>query len=116
MKKNFLLILVIFIALILVSNSINKIMTFRGTSALVDLEEQKLARLRRENEELKLDLLEKQSERFIEGEIRNKLGLAKEGEEIVVVPGKESALGQETSNKKPVPNWKKWKKLFTGRY
>lgn len=115
MKKNFLLLLAILIVLILVSNSIKKIISFRGTSALVEQEEQKLARLKRENENLKRDLEYKQSERFVEGEIRNKLGLAKEGEEIVVVPGKESDLQQETSSKKSLSNWRKWKKLFFGR-
>lgn len=116
MKKNFLLIVAILIMMILVSNSVKKIISFRGTSVLVEQEEQKMARLKQENENLKRELEYKQSERFVEGEIRNKLGLAKEGEEIVVVPGKESDLQVETSNAKTVPNWKKWKKLFTGKY
>lgn len=115
MKKNLLLVLAIFIMMILVSNSVKKIITFRGTSVLVQEEEQKLAKLKLENENLKRDLEYKQSEKFVEGEIRNKLGLAKEGEEIVVVPGKESDLKQEANNKKTLPNWKKWQKLFFGR-
>jgi hypothetical protein len=54
---------------------------------------------------------------FIEKQIRNKLGLVKPGEAIVVLPDAEilkkmapQIIAEE--DVLPDPNWKKWEKLF----
>lgn len=111
MKKNALLIAGIIVALILGFNSARKLLTFKGTFEKVEEAENKLVRLRGENEELKRELVYKKSDEFIEGEIRNKLGLAKEGEAIVIVPKEgEEEVGEEKS----IPNWQRWRELFFG--
>lgn len=114
MRKNTLLVVAIFISILLAFNSFRKIAAFRVTSNLVIEQKEKLENLKRENEQLKRELEYKKSERFVEEEIRNKLGLAKEGEEIIVVPKKETDIQQSTNNKKNIPNWKKWKNLLFG--
>jgi 2-phospho-L-lactate guanylyltransferase (CobY/MobA/RfbA family) len=73
--------------------------------------------LQRENRKLKRDLQEKESEEFIEKELRNKLNLAKKGEIVVVLPDEEilRKLAPERVEEEealPDPNWKKWLKLF----
>lgn len=113
MRKNLLLVLAVFIFLMLGINSFRKIVAFKGTSTLVEKEEQKLEQLKQENEKLKNELAYKKSDRFQEEEIRNKLGLAKEGEEVVVVPGNDDQK-TEISLERQLSNWKKWKNLIFG--
>lgn len=66
-----------------------------------------------ENQKLKKRLAEVQSPEFIEKEAREKLGLGKEGETIVVLPKQD-----EISNiKYPISNesnWRKWWKVYVG--
>lgn len=74
-----------------------------------------LHRLEVENKRLKDELTYSESPLFIEQEARNRLGLGREGEEIVLLP-KQQETGdkkQETGEgKESVPNWKKWWRLF----
>jgi len=113
-KKNLLLIFAIIVGLVLAYNSLQKIMSFRGTSQKVVGAQKRLEQLKEENERLKSDLEYKRSERFIEEEIRNKLGLAREGEEVFAVPkdvDRESLIVNEGEEK---PNWQKWRQLLFG--
>ena len=113
MKRNLLLILAIIFAVFLVVNSVRRIVTFKGTSEKVSEAGEKLESLRSENEQLKQELTYKKSEEFKEAEIRNKLGLVREGEALVIIP-KEENQQPATSNQQPVPNWQKWRELFFG--
>jgi|SRR3989344_339570 len=113
MKRNLLLILAIIFAVFLVVNSVRRIVTFKGTSEKVSKAGDKLESLRSENEQLKQELAYKKSEEFKEAEIRNKLGLVREGEALVIIP-KEDIDQFEENSEKQVPNWQKWRKLFFG--
>ncbi len=114
MRRNLLLVLAFLVSILLIVNSTKRILSFHSTSRGIVEAEARLERLKKENEALKRDLEYKKSDQFTEGEIRNKLGLAKKGEEIVVVPKDESDKQQETSNKKEKANWEKWRELFFG--
>lgn len=94
-------------------NSFKRILSLRGTSQRVEEEEQQLDKLRSENEILRQELAYKKSQRFVEEEIRNKLGMAKEGEEVFVVP-QEDKNKEETVNERQIPNWRKWQILIFG--
>lgn len=75
----------------------------------------KVEKLRAENEELKGQLEYASSPEFIEKEAREKLGLAKEGEQVVVLPEnvEEIVLDKEKDKgKEELPNWKRWYRLF----
>lgn len=87
-------------------------MTFRETSLKVKESEERLEELKRENETLKEELEYKTSDEFAEEEIRNKLGLAKEGETIVVLPKEGVNKKQEAKGEKQKANWQKWWELF----
>ncbi len=116
MRRNLILVLAIAVGLILVNSSVRKIASFRGTSNEFESAQNRLDKLKRENVDLKRQLDYTKSQRFQEGEIRNKLGLAKPGEEVYVVP-KEVNSQQSTVNSQQndKPNWQKWKDyLFEG--
>lgn len=83
----------------------------------IQKEKSRIAKIEAENRELEAKIVETQSMEFVEKEIRNKLGLVKTGEVVVVLPDKEvlKKLAPEIEDDKevlPDPNWKKWAKLF----
>lgn len=67
-----------------------------------------------ENQELRKRLTEVQSPEFIEKEAREKLGLGKEGETIVVLPKAELEPSFARASERRQPNWRKWWMLYVG--
>lgn len=115
MRRNFLLFLAVLVGTILVVNSLRRLISFRSTAQQVKEAEKRLEILGRENEALKSELEYKKSKEFAESEIRNKLGLVKEGETVVILPKDDSSNQQpKTSNQQPGANWQKWWNLFFG--
>jgi len=114
MKRNLLLILAIIVSVLLVVNGTKRIMIFRSNSQKVEEAAAKLERLRSENETLKQELEYKKSQEFAESEIRNKLGLAKEGETVVIVPKSDERQTTNDERKETKPNWRKWRDLLLG--
>lgn len=112
MRRKLLLIGAILVSLLLAYNSARRILTFKTTSEKVKEAEVRLEEIKLENEKLKQDLAYKESSQFAEAEIRNKLGLVKEGEAVVVVPRDEVADDVQLTTDKP--NWVKWKERFFG--
>lgn len=101
------------------------VMTFVGSvnrAKLVNREimakKEELAKIQKENQEYEKKIAVAQSQEYIEKEIRNKLGLVKNGEIVVVLPDKETLLkvvqnfDDDQTEYLPDPNWKKWMKLF----
>jgi len=116
MKRRLLLVGAVLVSIFLCVNSFNKIRSLRTTSQNVQDEEVRLKKLQLENEALKQELEYKKSEKFVEEQIRNNLGLAKEGEEVFSLPNQVNAGNNPGSvNKKQVPNWKKWRNLIVGK-
>lgn len=115
LKRNALLFLTFILALILAINGTKRIMSLHGNSQKVVEAEQKLEELKQENEQLKQDFAYKQTDRFAEGEIRNKLGLARPGEDVYVVPKEESNQQSAISSQQNKSNWQKWRDLFLGK-
>jgi len=77
----------------------------------------KVTKLQNENEELKKDLGLVLGDQYIEKQLRDKLGLAKEGETILILPDEEFIKKlvpelEEAKEQLPEPNWKKWVNLF----
>jgi len=114
MKRNLLLFLAVLVGIIFIVNSTKRILTFRDTSKSVEDAQKQLDRLREENKALKDELEYKKTDEFAEEEIRNKLGLAREGETIVVLPKEDSDDQQEINNRVSQKNWQKWWELFFG--
>ena len=67
------------------------------------------------NKELKEKLEQVKNPRFIETQARNKLGLVKEGETLVIIPQEkiDAVLGlAKKAEEIKLPNWQGWLKLF----
>lgn len=74
-----------------------------------------LQRLTEENKRLQAELEYAQSPAFIEREARNRLGLGREGEAVVLLPNDKLQTANESTGEKThenLPNWKKWWTLF----
>lgn len=77
----------------------------------------RVEKLQKENEELQLKIEEAKKQEYIEKQLRDKLGLSKEGEIIVVLPDADTLRKlvppiPEEEEILPDPNWKKWLKVF----
>ncbi len=73
--------------------------------------ERDLARLKEENRSLKLALEESKQESYVERIARDKLGLVKDGEIVVIMPENRRAMG-DGRTVDTGPNWRKWLNLF----
>ena len=74
-------------------------------------------KLKVKNSELQKKIEELGSEVYIESQIRNNLGLVKEGEIVVVLPDPEllrklAPVYEKEEKELPIVNWKKWLNLF----
>ena len=111
---NYILILLsILLAISLVRNMFRK----KQVDETITEEEVMVEDLRRENEELKKELQILGSDEYKERQLRDKLGLAKEGELIVILPDEEilrklAPKSFEEEETLPDPNWKNWMHLF----
>ncbi len=79
--------------------------------------EKEVQKKRDEQAELQKKLEYSESHEFVEKQLRDKLGLAKSGEIVVVLPPPEvlrriAPKRVEEEVVIPVPNWKKWINLF----
>lgn len=72
-----------------------------------------LRRAQAENQRLRQELAEVASQAYIEKAAREKLGLVKPGEMIVLVPKSQNVPAAEPAKiEANLPNWKKWWRLF----
>jgi cell division protein FtsB len=83
----------------------------------IEAEKVKIAKIQAENDKLASEVAQTQSAEFIEREMRNKLGLGKEGEAVVVLPDSDvlrklAPVIPVEVDTLPDPNWRKWLKLF----
>lgn len=106
----------IFVVILLVSTikNINRVISIRKQ---VNEEKQRVEKMQADNAKLQAQIMEAQGSEFIEKQIRDKLGLTKAGEVVVVLPDESvvrSLAPPITVNEEtlPDPNWLKWKKLF----
>jgi cell division protein FtsB len=79
--------------------------------------EERVEKLREENQKLEEAVQAVKTEEFVEGQLRDKLGLAKEGETVLVLPDEEllrklAPKQPEDEELLPDPIWRKWYKLF----
>lgn len=106
----------VLVALLLISSvkNINRVVSIRKQ---VEVERERVEKMQADNAKLQAQITEAQGSDFIDKQIRDKLGLTKEGEAIVVLPDEsivKSLAPPLTTNAEtlPDPNWKKWEKLF----
>lgn len=109
--KTIIPLIIVIALLLLIKNILNSIATLnKNSKILTDLKEQELS-AKREQQFLKERLYYVQTNEFIEKEAREKLGMVKSGEQIILLPQNEEKIVQQVK-KESVPNWEKWKRLF----
>ena len=100
---------------IIAYNLIGQIIATLKSGDRIEIATERLHQLEVENAELKINLEEVKKQDFIETQARNKLGLAKEGEVIVIIPDEKIDLLLGLNKKKEevrLPNYLGWLKLF----
>lgn len=107
--------LIIFV--ILTSSFVKSLNRIKIGDTVIQKTKVKIEKAEEENKKLSEQLEITQSEEFLENQLRNKLGLAKEGEIILVLPEadivrKLSPIIPVEEEIKPKPNWQKWLELF----
>lgn len=109
--------LLIFIFLLMFVSLIRNILRVVESNKRIEKAQDQVERLKKENEELEEKLAVTKSEGYIEKQLRDKLGLAKEGEIVIVLPDEKiletlAPKLEEEEETLPNPNWKKWLKIF----
>lgn len=118
-KKRVLRLLTLGLGIYLIVSLVQQIVCLWRAEEGIKMAQKKAEEARRENEELIGELKHVQSDEFVEQESRDKLGLGREGEMIVVLP--QGLLEKEAEKVKKdkeepekVPNWQQWKEVFLG--
>lgn len=109
--------LLIFIFLLMLASLIRNILRVVESNKRIEKIQGRVEKLKKENEELEEKLAVTKSEKYIEEQLRDKLGLAKEGEIVIVLPDEKiletlAPSLEEEEESLPDPNWKKWLKMF----
>lgn len=103
--------------LILISSFIKSVKRIRIGDSVIEKTKVKIEKVEAENLKLAEQLKIIQSDEYLEKQLRDKMGLAKEGEIILVLP--EADIVRKLSPQipideeiKPKPNWQKWLEMF----
>lgn len=87
-----------------------------GTSARFEQARQELAKLQDEKVQLESQLRAASREFTVEQTLRDRLGLARPGEKVVILPQEvvsaQGKRGEEANEEDILPNWRKWLALF----
>lgn len=109
--KTVILVIVTIALLLIIKNIVGSILTLRQNSRIVTTLKGKEREEQQKRQFLKQQLYFVNTPQFVENEAREKLGMVKPGEHIVLAPPP-----TEDKPTKPTidtaPNWEKWWKLF----
>ena len=103
------------VSLAVAYNLINQIINTTKSGDRLSQAADTVYQLELKNKELKKKLTQIQSPDFIEQQARDKLGLSKKGETVVIIPEDKlkQALGvTQSAQKVRLPNWLGWLRVF----
>jgi cell division protein DivIC len=108
---------VLLLSLILALSLVKSITKIVGSNQKIVDEQTSVTELKKENEDLARQLQAVKTTQFVETQARDKLGLAKKGEIVLVLPDEATlkSLAPKIKEEKftlPAPIWQKWLKLF----
>ncbi len=109
--KTVILVIVTIALLFIIKNIVGSILTLRQNSRIVSTLKGKEQEEKQKRQFLKQQLYFVNTPQFVENEAREKLGMVKPGEHIVLAPPptESKKVGSTSDN---VPNWERWWKLF----
>lgn len=111
MKRRILNLLVLLGGILAIASFSSSIHSLIKKGDLFVEKEKKLVELKTKNQELKETLEKVESEEFVGKEAREKLGMGKRGEVIVILPNNQTTK-QPNNQEKELQNWRKWYNLF----
>ena len=109
LKKKLVNLIILILGFYLIVNLTRSIFELVRAGDKIKEAQERVAQLQLKNDELKKKFSEVQSPAYLEKIAREKLGLAKEGEVVVILPPYQPAAQTYEEN---LPNWKKWLRLF----
>lgn len=112
--SSYALLLVIVLLIVSLARNITKTIDVQKR---IEKKEKDIQKLEDRNQDLKEELRILTSDEYTEKQLRDKLGLAKEGEYVIVLPDEEvlkNLIPEKERNveRLPDPTWKKWLNLF----
>ena len=115
--KGYTRLIALVLTLLLIVSLVRNIKKTLEAEGRIEKKEERVEELKAENEELRKRLESVTSDEFVEKQLREKLGLVKENEIIVVLPDEETLRAlipepKEEVDTLPKPNWQKWLTLF----
>lgn len=111
MKRRFIRVTIFLICILLIVNLSRSLVDLWKKGDSLDQEEERFAKARFENEELTRESEKLQSPEYIEREARDKLGLAREGETVVVIPEITQQVSTTTNQTEEISQntvWRQW--------
>lgn len=105
----------ILIVVLVAFNLVNQIFNTVKSGERLSKEAEEVYKLEAKNKDLKKKLSEVKSTQFLEEQARNRLGLGKKGETVVIIPEeklKEVLGASESAQEARLPNWLGWLKVF----
>ena len=114
MLKKIILIAIILLVLVIAYNLLAQITKALRSQDRLSAQAEAVLSLEAKNRELKRKLTDIQSPEFIEQQARDKLGLGKSGETVVIIPEEKlkTVLGASKSAEPRLPNWLGWLRVF----
>jgi len=115
MIKKIALGVILLVSLIVAYNLINQIINSTKSGDRLSQAADTVYKLETKNKELKIKLTQIQSPDFIEQQARDKLGLGKPGETVVIIPEeklKEVMGASQSAQQVRLPNWLGWLRVF----
>ena len=115
--KNYQKYLLFFLCIVFALSLARNIARIKNAQVRVEGIKERVEKLQKEKEELRVKVEEAKKQEYIEKQLRDKLGLSKEGETIVVLPDADTLRKlvppiPEEEETLPDPNWKKWLQVF----
>lgn len=110
-KSRLFRLIVAIISLIMVVTLSRSVYDLWRRKDIVSERQRVLRQAEEENRRFKQELAQVQTVEFIEKQVRDKLGLVRPGEAVVIVPKPADNVAAEETGPK-LANWQKWWKLF----
>lgn len=116
-KVNFRALILLALCLVFGLSLVRSVSRVNQANRRIEVAKDKVTSLKNESKTLEEELKVMQSDAYLQAQLRNKLGLAREGETIIILPDPESLRGlvpqiPEEEDILPDPIWKRWAKLF----
>lgn len=109
-RKSLLLYFLIILGIILLVKLLTATWNWRQVDVRLRQEEERISEVEEKNKQLKAKLEEVKSEEFMEKIAREKLGMGKEGEVIVIMP--QIDYKKAKKEKQELENWEKWMRVL----